>query len=201
MGISKSVCSGHTHRTANHPPVGAGGHSPRRPSRGFTLIELLIVVAILGVIAALLIPNMLDALQKARQKRSMAGIQTVGTAMMALLTDVSSAAAAGQVSTVDLGDFDPITAEELEGVLAPLYLQEVPPLDGWKFPYDYYLSSRPSSRHLGVMAIRSRGLDGTAEGDLYTVTSFSPTDYDQDIVWTDGFFVRWPANIQRAKLR
>jgi hypothetical protein len=42
------------------------------------------------------------------------------------------------------------------------------------------------------MAIRSKGRNATAVADDYTVTSFQPTDYDQDIVWADGFFVRWP---------
>ena len=27
---------------------------------------------------------------------------------------------------------------------------------------------------------------------MYSVTSFEPTDYDKDVVWADGFFVRWP---------
>ena len=44
----------------------------RNRQKGFTLIELLIVVAIIGIIAALLIPNFLDALQKAKQKRTVA---------------------------------------------------------------------------------------------------------------------------------
>ena len=43
-----------------------------------------------------------------------------------------------------------------------------------------------------VMAIRSLGRNKTEVGASYSVTSFEPTDYDQDIVWADGFFVRWP---------
>ena len=47
----------------------------RNRQKGFTLIELLIVVAIIGIIAALLIPNFLDALQKAKQKRTVADMR------------------------------------------------------------------------------------------------------------------------------
>ncbi|HEY2737027.1 MAG TPA: prepilin-type N-terminal cleavage/methylation domain-containing protein, partial [Thermoanaerobaculia bacterium] len=49
--------------------------------KGFTLIELLIVIAIIGLIAAMLIPNLLDAMQKAKQKRTIADIRITGTAM------------------------------------------------------------------------------------------------------------------------
>jgi hypothetical protein len=28
------------------------------------------------------------------------------------------------------------------------------------------------------------------------VTAFDPTDYDRDIVWADGFMVRWPQKTQ-----
>ena len=51
--------------------------SPGRTRRqsAFTLIELLIVIAIIGIIAALLIPNFLDALQKSKQKRTEADMR------------------------------------------------------------------------------------------------------------------------------
>jgi len=68
----------------------------------------------------------------------------------------------------------------------------VPVQDGWKTPYEFYLrTDTPLAQQ--VMAIRSLGRNGKNDGGpSYTVTSFDPTNYDQDIVWADGFFVRWP---------
>ena len=62
--------------------------------QGFTLIELMIVVAIIGIIAVLLIPNFLDAIQKAKQKRTVSDQKVIGTAMMNWLAEQASAAAA-----------------------------------------------------------------------------------------------------------
>jgi prepilin-type N-terminal cleavage/methylation domain-containing protein len=165
----------------------------RNRQKGFTLIELLIVVAIIGIIAALLIPNFLDALQKAKQKRTVADIRNTGTAMFSWLTDQVGAAAAGASnSNVNLGSYGGVVGTTvLASVLTPQYLQDIPTLDGWKHGYEYYLNTaNPLAQQ--VMAIRSKGRDGTAEGPDFTVTSFEPTDYDRDIVWADGFFVRWP---------
>ncbi len=166
---------------------------PRRVSqRGFTLIELLIVIAIIGIIAAILVPNMIDALQRARQKRTVANIQLAGTAMMAWLTDQAAAAAAGaSTNAIDLSSFSAISAANLETQLVSTYMQELPALDGWKQPFEFYLDT-VNPLGLQVMAIRSGGRDRKTSGDSYTPTSFETTDYDQDIVWTDGFMVRWP---------
>jgi prepilin-type N-terminal cleavage/methylation domain-containing protein len=166
----------------------------RNRQKGFTLIELLIVVAIIGIIAALLIPNFLDALQKAKQKRTVADVRNTGTAMFSWLTDQVGAAAAGAAATeVDLASYGSgqIPMAVLTTTLTPQYLQSVPSQDGWKNPYGYYLNTG-NALAANVMAIRSLGRNNKEVASKYTVTAFDPTDYDQDIVWADGFFVRWP---------
>jgi len=163
--------------------------------KGFTLIELLIVIAIIGIIASMLIPNFLDAMQKAKQKRTMADVRITGTAMFSWLTDQVGAAAAGQAnSNVDIGSYGTLrTPAALGSLLSPHYLQNVPPIDGWKFPYEYYLKTGALVHERQVMLIRSRGRDKAYEAASYSVTSFDSTDYDEDIVWADGFMVRWPS--------
>src|ERR1044071_5554975 len=116
----------------------------RNRERGFTLIELLIVVAIIGIIAALLIPNFLDALQKAKQKRTVADARNVGTAMFSWLTDAASAAAAGGAATVinfPGGYGGTVSPTSVRDVLVSQYIQEVPVVDGWETNYEYYFNT------------------------------------------------------------
>lgn len=167
---------------------------PRRSEAGFSLIEMLIVIAIIGILASILIPNLLDAMQKAKQKRTVGDMRITGTAMFSWLTDQVGAAAAGQATTqIDLSAYGAaISATSLGTLLIPIYIQEIPRLDGWKNTYEYFLQT--ADLHAArVLAIRSRGHDGSADTTSYTVSNFDPTDYDRDIVWADGFMVRFPS--------
>jgi len=173
-------------------------------SRGFTLIELLIVVAIIGVIAAILIPNLLDALQKTKQKRTMADMRDLGTAWFSWLTDQVSAAAAGSgTHEYDFEDLSvSLSAEDLISSLyvdsRMFYTRDVPARDGWSRLYDYRWSGNPSSSP--VIGIRSFGRDGqegpNGNGGSYFMGPFLASDYDQDIVWADGFFVVYPSGVK-----
>jgi general secretion pathway protein G len=160
---------------------------------GFTLLELLIVVAIIGIIAALLLPNLLEALNKSKQKRSMTDIRLTGTAWFSWVTDQVSAGAAGQtVSELKWDDlFTPQTFTQLHELLVPSYAAFIPETDAWGNEYEYGASA--SFNDTVPIGVRSTGADGVFDSGEYTAGAFIATDFSQDIVWAGGFFVRWPA--------
>jgi prepilin-type N-terminal cleavage/methylation domain-containing protein len=121
--------------------------------KGFTLIELLIVVAIIGIIAAIAIPNMLDALQRSRQKKSIGEVKTIGTAIQSFTTGYN-----GKAPTSDFdGNIDPVnntsicsfTDADTSNVFVPNLIQAWPKADGWGAFYQY------------------RGSPATADGVIY----------------------------------
>jgi len=74
---------------------------PRRKERGFTLIELLIVVAILGVLAAVVVPNVGRFLGRGQEEARRAEFHDVSTAVTALMVENNLSSIPNRYTTND----------------------------------------------------------------------------------------------------
>ncbi len=176
----------------------------RKPGeKGFSLVELIIVVAILGIIASITIPFLIDALHRAKQRRTMGELALVGQAWMSWLTDQTAAGSAGVAKVYDVSSFADVTYPELFSYLHPtttfFYMQEVPQFDAWGSQMRFWMN--PNLQSDRVMVICASARDDTFEtcdSDTWSIGAFLATDFDSDIVWADGGFIRWPETLGMA---
>jgi type IV pilus assembly protein PilA len=128
--------------------VGRGRRCPN--ARGFSLIELLIVVAIILIIAAIAIPNLLQAKMSANESAAAASIHAINTANIAYSTANPLVGFAATLSDLGPTPGQGYIDSNLAGGTK----------SGYKFTYTPDTSSTPSTAYTLSVDPVTRGVTG-----------------------------------------
>jgi general secretion pathway protein G len=134
-------------------------------------VEILVVVAVIGIVAAIAMVALMNALDKAKQKSTMADMRTVSRAIEAYRVDT------GFVPDSSGGILP------LSNVLIPYQSSVLPTSDHWDNVYGYVADAN------GNYTLESFGKDGIDGVDITYATRFS---FDDDIIIYNGMFIASP---------
>jgi general secretion pathway protein G len=146
-------------------------------SRGFSLVELLIVCAVIGLIAAIAIPNLVNAIQRGRQARTMGDLRSLATSIGMYQQDYAKFPIQDSLSTIS----------NLNSILIA-YMGGFNHTDGWQRDFVY------RSTNGDDYTLVSYGLNGIADQPW---TSGPINYFDDDLVIQGGSFVQWPEGVQQ----
>ncbi|MGH9443640.1 MAG: prepilin-type N-terminal cleavage/methylation domain-containing protein [Thermoanaerobaculia bacterium] len=155
----------------------------RNRAAGFTLIELLIVIAIIGILAAIAIPNLLNALQRGKQKRTMSDMRNLAIAIESYNVDNNQYPTATTCPTFPAADKSLDSGSFV--LLKPTYIAQPPFQDGWQKPLHYGVEATTGQSY----TIGSGGRDGAYTDPTVCGTT---TDFNADIVYSNGTFIAYP---------
>ena len=126
-----------------------------RPSRGFTLIELLVVLVIIGVLGALIVPNLFSSVDDARRTAARTDINTLMQSLQRYKLDNQ------RFPTAEQG-LAALVTKPPTGAIPPHWrpYQNKLPNDPWGRPYQY---ANPGVK--GEVDVFSYGADGQPGGE------------------------------------
>lgn len=175
--------------TAAAPPPPRAGMSKGAIVAIIAALGCLPAIVVVGIVSALIIPNFIDALQKAKVKRTVVDLSDIQTTLLEYAYDTSS----GDPPSARPLYPDVTTITELAAALAPH--GEIARVDGWKRPFRYACARAAVGVGCNEFRIVSAGSDGVFEHEdpwHYEPGTIETGDYDADIVIGSGGFVRAP---------
>jgi len=160
----------------------------KRNNQGFSLIELLIVVVIIGIIAAIAIPNLLAARRSANEGSAISSLRTLHGAQMTYASTYGNGNFAGTVGTA--GDGAGLTNLSSQNLVDSTLGSGTK--SGYTFvgaredktasaPATFFFSAMPATSS-GVTATGSRRFGIATDGVLMTDSASVSTQFDETTV-------------------
>lgn len=172
--------------------------------RGFTLIELLVVVAIVAILAMIVVPNVIVAVHRSKQKTTMKDVITISTAIIDYVADNGTAPPQD-------GAYDASAA--FYSMVSPFYIKVLPFNDKWGYGFrvwtrsdvdgNYGISSASEDDFLVASFARDKIQEDFSfnindpEDGFFNISRIA--DFDKDLIMWDGSWIRRPKPMETGK--